>query len=152
MPAATERTCAREGCESPLPTGARADARYCSGACRTRAYADRQRAARVRLIEDAPQDVQQAEAVPQAAVEPTQIERLRVALASALQEEKLVAVVAAEARSNWRASAWLLSRIHPTRWGERGREVPLAFPDDPDDPFREVDELAERRKRRPDGY
>jgi hypothetical protein len=121
-----------EQCGGPLPEPSRADRRYCSGACRTGAYEQRQRHARVTLIEPEP--------VP--ATAPSQLDQLREAVKSAIREEKLLAVVAAEARTNWRASAWLLSRLHPTRWGERGREVPLAFTDDPDDPFKEVDELA----------
>jgi hypothetical protein len=140
MTVAVERRC--EQCGGPLPEPSRADRRYCSGGCRTAAYESRQRRARVTLVEGEPEP----------ATAPTPLDQLREAVRSAVQEEKLVAVIAAEARHNWRASARLLSRIHPTRWGERGRDVPLNFEDDPNDPFREVDELAERRKRRPDGY
>lgn len=53
---------------------------------------------------------------------------------------------------NWRAAGWLLARRHPTRWGERVSPdaPPLAV--DGNDPFLEVDQLAERRRRKPDGY
>jgi hypothetical protein len=145
MPVVTARVCGRDGCENPIPAGSRADRRYCTDACRTAAYSDRQRRARLRLMDA----VRQAGDGPP---EPPALDRLRAAVKDAVQEEKLVAVIAAEARHNWRASAWLLSRLHPTRWGERGRDVPIVFDDDPADPFREVDELADRRRRKPDGF
>ena len=113
MPTVTERVCARDGCENPIPAGSRADRRYCTDACRTAACSARQRRARLRLMDA----VRQAGDGPP---EPPALDRLRAAVKDALQEEKLVAVIAAEARHNWRASAWLLSRLHPTRWGERG--------------------------------
>jgi hypothetical protein len=76
-------------------------------------------------------------------------DRLREAVDAATQEHRLVAVVAAAARTNWRASAWILSRRFPERWGERprGDAVPVAFASD-DDGFREVDQLAELRRRK----
>jgi predicted nucleic acid-binding Zn ribbon protein len=136
-----ERRCVQ--CGGALPEGSRADRRYCSSACRTAAYAERQRRARTRLLAEHEEPPDESA---------RRLDLLREAVRDAVQEPKLVAVIAAEARHNWRASAWLLSRIHPTRWGERGRDVPLTFDDDPDDPFREVDELASRRRRKPDGY
>jgi hypothetical protein len=145
MTVTAARMCQRDGCENPIPATSRADAKYCEPSCRWRAYADRQREARVQLVRD-------SERFDDPAPPDDRLDRLRAAVKDAVQEEKLVAVIAAEARQNWRASAWLLSRIHPDRWGERGRDVPLAFEDDPNDPFREVDELAERRSRRPPGY
>lgn len=141
MKTAVVRRCVM--CGGSLPQGSRSDRRYCGDACRTAAYAERQRQERTRLV---------VEHEAPAYVPDDRLDRLREAVRSALQEEKLVAVIAAEAKSNWRASAWLLSRIHPDRWGERGRDVPFEVGTDPDDPFREVDELADRRRRRPDGY
>lgn len=75
-------------------------------------------------------------------------------LDAATAEPRLVALVAQAARTQWRAAAWLLERRHPERWSERGRPLAPASPPDLDDPFREVDELAERRRERlrPEGY
>jgi hypothetical protein len=67
---------------------------------------------------------------PRPAESSGQLDQLREVLREALKEERLLAVVAAEARTNWRASAWLLSRMHPKVWGERGRDVPVSFNDD----------------------
>jgi hypothetical protein len=140
-----ERLCAR--CDGPLPSPSRADRRYCTDACRQAAYEDRQRQARVELLRaDGPERAESA----------SRLERLRAAIVEATREERLVGVIAAESRTNWRASAWLLSRMHPERWGERGRDVPFTLGDDPEDPFAEVDQIAEARRRReqkkPPGY
>ena len=135
-----ERRCAR--CDGPLPSPSRADRRFCTDACRQSAYEERQRHARVELL-------------PEQDESGLRLERLRAAIVEATKEERLVAVVAAEARTNWRASAWLLARLHPTRWGERGRDVPFALGDDLDE-FAEVDEIRAARRRReqkkPPGY
>jgi hypothetical protein len=70
------------------------------------------------------------------------------ALDSVLAEERLLALVAQGAQRNWRAAAWLLERGHPERWALRPREPDERPAPDPDDPFRELDELAARRRRR----
>lgn len=81
--------------------------------------------------------------------------RDRVEHAQAQAEARNVAAIAAAARENWQAAAWLLERMYPERWGKtsvRLREQlaedapPPAAPVDHDDPFREVDELAARRR------
>jgi hypothetical protein len=73
---------------------------------------------------------------------------LEAALARATEETRLVAYVASAAAKNWRASAWLLERRYPERWGRGTREESIIVPSE-DDPFREVDELARRRAKRP---
>jgi hypothetical protein len=126
---------------------ARANRVYCSRAHRTAAYERRKRQARLRAFSDQRAPVDGPTPDPA-----SQLERLQVAVAEATQEPKLVAVIASEARQgNWRAAAWLLSRLYPSRWGERVREIALV-PED--DPFAELDELAELRRlrTRPDGY
>ena len=71
------------------------------------------------------------------------------ALAAATSEPRLLALVAREAPTNWRAAAWMLERRYPERWGLRPRRLEDAepAPRDPSDPFAEVDKLAERRRR-----
>jgi hypothetical protein len=68
-------------------------------------------------------------------------------------EPGLVAVlVNAAQRGSWQSAAWLLERIDPSRWAKPSRtraleerpRIPLA-----DDPFREIDQLAARRRKRP---
>lgn len=145
MTVAVIRRCVK--CGGSLPEGSRSDRRYCGDACRTAAYAERQRQERTRLVIE-----HEVEHEASAYEHDDRLDRLRDAVREAIQEPRLLGVIAAEARHNWRASAWLLSRIHPDRWGERGRDVPFEVGTDPDDPFREVDELADRRRRRPDGY
>jgi hypothetical protein len=70
-------------------------------------------------------------------------------------EGALVGAIAAAARRDWRAAAWILERRWPDRWG-RVEVRPLAEAEDdrdvfrvggPDDPFSELDELAARRAR-----
>jgi hypothetical protein len=79
--------------------------------------------------------------------------KLEAALAKATEEPRLVAIVAAAAaRGDWRASAWILSRRWPERWGtpqqRRESEIPEPAPTlDPNSPFYEIDELASRRRR-----
>jgi len=79
-------------------------------------------------------------------------ERVENALAQA--EARHVAAISAAARTNWQASAWWLERMYPDRWGKTSVRLrdeapaePTVAPPDEDDPFREVDELAERRRR-----
>lgn len=81
--------------------------------------------------------------------------RERVQRASSEGETVNVAVIASAARSNWQAAAWLLERQAPERWGRvsvRARDgvAPLAVPEiaTADDPFAEIDELAEVRRRK----
>jgi hypothetical protein len=82
--------------------------------------------------------------------------RERVELAKAQGESRNVAHIASAARENWQAAAWLLERMYPDRWGRvsvRLRDAPedaepIERAADPDDPFSEVDQLAELRRRR----
>jgi hypothetical protein len=77
--------------------------------------------------------------------------RERVQRAQAESELRLVAHVGRAASRSWQAAAWLLERQHPERWGKPSRRQ-----DEPrdealaalSDPFAEVDELAEARRRR----
>jgi hypothetical protein len=88
--------------------------------------------------------------------EPFRDLRARVEQARAQGEVRLVTAIAVAAQQDWRAALALLEREYPDRWGPvsvRVREVeapeqPLVAPPDSDDPFREVDELAERRRTR----
>lgn len=82
--------------------------------------------------------------------------RERVDRARAQGESRHVAVVTKAAiAGSWQASAWLLEREYPERWGrvsvrvrdESAPEEPLPAASADDDPFSEVDELAERRRR-----
>jgi hypothetical protein len=118
-----------ESCRAVLARTSRHDRRYCSPACRQSAY-ERRRGSR-------------PVAVPPA--EQSEIERI---LAQATREERLVALVAHAARTNWRAAAWLLERRFPGRWAkprtrEELRPPPAASPEA--DFFAEIDELARRR-------
>jgi hypothetical protein len=93
--------------------------------------------------------------------EPSDVEfrllRDRVQQARAQGEARAVAAIAQAATSSWQAAAWLLERQYPERWGrvsvryrdDDGPPVPevSAGPEN-DDPFSEVDELAEARRRR----
>jgi len=82
--------------------------------------------------------------------------RERVEKARADGEVRLVSIIASAARTDWRAALALLEREFPDRWGPvsvRVRELEPppevdVTPVDDDDPFREVDELAERRRSR----
>jgi hypothetical protein len=88
--------------------------------------------------------------------EPFRELRERVEQAEAQGEVRLVTAIARAAQDDWRAALALLEREYPERWGPvsvRTRDVelpeqPLVTPSDPDDPFREVDELASRRSLR----
>jgi hypothetical protein len=124
-----ERRC--EECGAPLPALARSNRRYCRSACRTAASQRRRREAEI-------SDIRPKSELEQA------IER-------ATEEPKLLAsVVAAAARGDWRASAWVLSRRWPDRWGpppqRQVEQVPRVL-DHATGPFAEVDELAARRRR-----
>jgi hypothetical protein len=67
-------------------------------------------------------------------------------------EAAMVGVLArAAARGEWRAAAFLLSHRWPQRWGPQrlNGQSPDEWPDDDaGNPFAEIDELAERRRRR----
>jgi hypothetical protein len=128
MTVALERRC--ENCQRILGPS-RSDRRFCSTACRVAAYRRRQQPA-------APPEPQ-----------PLSPEMERV-LAEATREERLLALVAHAARTNWRAAAWILDRRWPERWGRQPRSRPVEVPpqSEGDDFFREIDELARKRRER----
>lgn len=74
------------------------------------------------------------------------------------QEAELVGLVWEAAREGqWRAAVWLLERLFPVRqpklgvWAQEAatRDAPLSIPPAaPVDPFAELDDLAEARRRR----
>jgi hypothetical protein len=137
--AVEQRRC--ESCGRPLGSTSRPDRRYCGAACRQRAYDDRRRAARE------PAGHESVTVEPS----PAQLAELERVLERATSEVVLVGIVAKAASTNWRAAAWLLSRRWPERWGSVRRPVddeptPAPAPSEPD-PFAEIDELAERRRR-----
>jgi hypothetical protein len=88
--------------------------------------------------------------------EPYRELRERVEQARAEGEARNVARIAAAAVEDWRAAAWLLERQYPDRWGRPSTRVrpaelepaPIEEELEAEDPFREVDELAEARRRR----
>jgi hypothetical protein len=95
---------------------------------------------------DAPEDAEYAEL------------RTRVENAKAEGEARNVAAIASAARENWQAAAWLLERMYPDRWGRssvRLRDTPEEttpqVEHESDDPFAEVDQLAELRRKRVSG-
>lgn len=79
--------------------------------------------------------------------------RDRIETAKAIGEARNVTLIAEAARTNWQAAAWLLERQSPERWARvsqrekpmQGTPQPIPTPR-PDDPFSEVDELAQRRR------
>jgi hypothetical protein len=125
-----------EACGDELPTFSRRDRRYCDARCRRRAFEERHApAAPVLPLSEDEQHVQEL-------------------LGRVLREERLVGLVAAGAKTNWRAAAWLLERRYPERWAPvRPQEEPEPAPVGvgADDPFAEVDQLAARRRARRDG-
>jgi hypothetical protein len=60
------------------------------------------------------------------------------------------AMISAARRGDWRASAWLLERLAPERWGPPGERSAgsSSWPPPAQDAFAEVDEIAARRLRR----
>jgi hypothetical protein len=125
-----------EQCGDPLPALARRNRRYCDARCRRRAFEERR----------APAGPELAPVVPI-----SDHEHVQELLARVLAEERLIAQVAAAAKTNWRAAAFLLERHYPERWAPaRPRadgELEPVRADDPSDPFYEVDRLAARRRR-----
>jgi hypothetical protein len=73
--------------------------------------------------------------------------RERIEQARAIGEATLIATIARTARTDWRASAFLLERSAPERWARvsqrTGEEPPQV---DPFEEFAKPDELAARRK------
>jgi hypothetical protein len=112
----------------------RPDRRYHGHACQKRAYRRRQRERKAAEAERAVGGLSDSQ---------------REMLEAAISEPRLVALVAREASTNWRAAAFLLERGHPERWALRPRRLEDAEPAAPreGDPFGELDELAERRRR-----
>jgi hypothetical protein len=82
--------------------------------------------------------------------EPYRQMRERVERSRAEGETRNIAMVANAARENWQAAAWILERSAPERWA-RASQRELVVPELPapslDDPFAELDELAQRRAR-----
>jgi hypothetical protein len=84
--------------------------------------------------------------------------RERIRKARAEGEVRNVAHIARAAVQSWQAAAWLLERQYPERWARPttrelrlDEEAPTGTPEASvveDDPFAEVDELAERRRQR----
>jgi hypothetical protein len=125
-----------EACGEELPALARRNKRYCDVRCRRRAFEERH----------APAGPELAPVVPI-----SDHEQVQELLARVLAEERLIAQVAAAAKTNWRAAAFLLERRYPERWAPvrwpaDGEQEPVRA-DDPSDPFYEVDRLAARRRR-----
>jgi hypothetical protein len=121
-----------ENCGEPLPALSGRNKRYCDARCRRRAFEQRHRgepelAPVVQISDDA------------------QAQEL---LARVIAEPRLVGLVAVAAKTNWRAAAFILERHYPERWAPVRR--PQAEPElpavDGDDPFREVDMLAAKRR------
>jgi transposase len=78
--------------------------------------------------------------------------RRRVEQAKSEAESRQVAIIAQAARESWQAAAWLLERRYPERWARASQREKdageAASPAAADDPFAEVDELAQRRRHR----
>jgi hypothetical protein len=77
--------------------------------------------------------------------------REQIELAKAEGEAANVARIAQAGRDDWHAAAWILERSAPQRWARMSQRELEQGPTEPtleDDPFAEVDELAEARRRR----
>ena len=137
--ATANRTC--EACGADLGPLARPNQRHSTGtsACRVRASRARERQPESPLAD-------------WLAKSPAVSPELALAVGEATSEVRLVGLVAKAASTNWRAAAWLLERRYRETWGHQ-RVDKDALPNlTEDDPFREFDELAERRGRKPPGY
>jgi hypothetical protein len=117
-----------EACGEELPALARSNRRYCDARCRRRAFEKRHADE------------------PEFATVLGNDEQVREVILRATSEDRLVAYVASAARTNWRASAWLLERRYPERWAPVRRVEPDIPAVVADDPFREIDELAAKRR------
>ncbi len=95
----TERPCL--GCGQPLDGEGRADRRYHGLSCRKAAYRRRQR---------------ERETAPVTLVPPPPPIDPHAVLERALSEDALLIPIVHAARTQWRASAWLLERRYPQRW------------------------------------
>jgi integrase len=82
-------------CGAELPANARRNKRYCDARCRRRAFEDRR----------APLAPELAPVVPIGDEERVQEQHVQELLARVLREERLVGLVAAGAKTNWRAAA-----------------------------------------------
>ena len=80
--------------------------------------------------------------------EPYRVLRERVEEARGNAETRHVALISRAAAGNWQAAAWLLERQYPERWGRPERRKRHEPPGVEPDPFAEVDELAEKRRKR----
>jgi hypothetical protein len=121
-------------CGEPLSGPGRSDRLYCGVACRKAAHRRRKREREApELIAPEPAGTKPGGSLDREAL-----------IEEALSEPRLVVYVAAAAKTNWRAAAWLLEHRHPERWG-RDRELEPAVPPG-GDPFAEVDQLAARRR------
>jgi transposase len=78
--------------------------------------------------------------------------RERVEKAQAEGEARAVTIIArAAADGTWQAAVWMLERRYPERWSrpsQRADVAPAGPATGPPDPFAEVDELAQVRRRR----
>ena len=122
----TERLC--EGCGEPFEA-TRPNRRYHGPRCRKAAYLRRQH---------------ERETVTTVTASAPGLDREAV-LEEATSEARLLVYVARAAATNWRAAAWLLERRHPERWAHGAEMHDSRISPDP---FTEVDELADRRRRR----
>ena len=85
-----------QACGRPLPLLARPDRTHCDATCR-----QRHRRLRLRALPPSPAP---------------DLDQLSAALEPHLTEVALVTGVAAAARTDWRAAAFLLEQRHPSRW------------------------------------
>jgi hypothetical protein len=104
---------ARRGASGARPR----NRRYCDARCRRRAH-ELRRAGTVSTVVDVANERQAHELAP--VVPLGDDEHVQELLTRVHAEERLVALVAAGAETNWRAASWLLERRYPP-WTLRGR-------------------------------